>query len=79
MIIEETMENMSKEGLFRYQIRNRKTGELMVEEEVSFGSEEYPFPEDYTNSGMALKALWEYEEEFIRKYFDISYEQIKDE
>jgi len=67
---------MSKEGVFRFQIKSRKTGKLMVEEIVTFGSDEYPFPDDYENHGMALKALWEYEEEFIRKYLDVSYEKI---
>lgn len=59
---------------FVYTIRTKK-GKLISQEVVSFGSKNYPFPDDWKNQGMALMTLLEYKEAMINKYLDITYEE----
>jgi hypothetical protein len=61
---------------FKYSVRIRKTGKLLVEEIVTFGTEEYPFPEDWENSGIALQALENYKESMTENHFEISYSEF---
>jgi hypothetical protein len=67
------MKKEEKTGMFRYTIRSKETNELLVEEQVQFGNN---FPKDYSKSGMALKALWDYESEFIKRYFVVEFEEM---
>jgi hypothetical protein len=64
---------MSKKD-FKFTIRS-KSGRVIAQQIVSFGSKANPFPEDWRNSGMALKALHDYEREFQSKFAPISYEE----
>lgn len=60
---------MSKKE-FKYTIKTKK-GLILAEQIVSFGSEEYPFPENWKESGMAQRSLYEYKEEFLNAEFDV--------
>lgn len=65
---------MEKE--FKYSVRIKETQELLVEEIVSFGDSEYPFLEDWKNSGMAIKALEDYKESIVNNHFIVSYKEF---
>jgi len=55
---------------FKFTIKNNN-GDIVAQEITSFGTEEYPFPEDWENNGMALKALNEYEEKFLKQHYSV--------
>jgi len=59
---------------FTFEIKT-KEGKVLVQEIATFGDEETPFPDDWENNGMALKALYEYREEFYNRFFDITFEE----
>ncbi len=61
---------------FKYQIRIRETDRLLVEEIVTFGTAEYPFPKDWKNSGIAIQALENYKESMTENHFKVSYEEF---
>lgn len=52
---------------FKYTIRNAK-GDITNQEIVVFGSEDYPFPENWQEDGMAQMSLLEYKDELLLKY-----------
>lgn len=64
---EESKDGYSK--LFRYTLKS-KEGKVILQEIVSFGSKEEPFPDDWENSH-ARVAVYRYEETFIHENFDI--------
>ncbi len=64
---------MSKKD-FKFTIRS-KSGKVIAQQIVTFGSKANPFPDDWRNSGMALKAIHDYEREFQQKYAPITYEE----
>lgn len=55
---------------FKFTIKNNN-GDIVAQEIASFGTEEYPFPEDWENNGMALKALYEHEEKFLKQHYSV--------
>jgi hypothetical protein len=64
---------MSKKD-FKFTIRSN-SGKVIAQQIVTFGSKSKPFPEDWRNSGTALKALHDYEREFQQKFAPITYEE----
>jgi hypothetical protein len=56
---------------FKFTIKDRKTGKVLVETIVSFGSIEYPFPEDWKDNSMAQMSLYEYKQELLNKMFQV--------
>lgn len=64
---------MSKKD-FKFTIRT-ESGKIIAQQIVTFGSKANPFPKDWRNSGMALKALHDYEREFQQKFAPITYEE----
>lgn len=61
---------------FKYSIRIKETGKLIIEEIVSFGTAKYPFPEDWKNSGLATKALEDYKDSMAENHFIVSFEEF---
>jgi len=59
---------------FKFTIKT-KSGKLIVDEIVSFGTDKTPFPVNWRNEGIALMALLNYREEFIEEHLDITYEE----
>jgi hypothetical protein len=64
---------MSKKD-FKFTIRSN-SGKVIAQQIVTFGSKAKPFPEDWQNSGAALKALHDYEREFQQRFAPITYEE----
>lgn len=60
---------------FKFSIRIRENKKLLVEEVVTFGTDKYPFPNDWKNSGVAIRALEDYKNSMIENHFEISYEE----
>lgn len=70
-------EKESKEDFkksFKYSLK-AKDGKIILQSIVSFGSKKNPFPKDWKNNGMAQMSIFEYKEEFINKFFDITIEE----
>lgn len=63
---------------FKYSIRIKGSKKLLVEEIVTFGTDESPFPEDWENSGVAIQALENYKESMVNTHFEISYQELDD-
>lgn len=61
---------------FKYSIRIRENKKLLVEEVVTFGTDKYPFPNDWKNSVVAIQALEDYKNSMIENHFEISYEDF---
>ena len=61
---------------FKYLIRIKETGKLLVEEIVGFGSSKYPFPKDWENSGTAIQALEDYKESIVHNHLIVSYKEF---
>jgi hypothetical protein len=59
---------MQKE--FKFTIKD-SNGKALVESIASFGSEDYPFPEDWEDNGMAQKAINEFKEELLNEFFKV--------
>lgn len=59
---------------FKFTVRSQ-SGKLIAQEITTFGSKANPFPEDWKNSGMALKAIFEHMQEFQNKYAPVTYEE----
>lgn len=59
---------------FKYSLKS-KDGKILLQSIVSFGSKEYPFPKDWENNGMAQRSIFEYKEDLINKFFDITIEE----
>jgi len=57
---------------FKFTIKNKK-GKMIVEETVNFEG----FPKNWKNEGMALKALYDYEDEFIQRHIETKFKQIQ--
>ena len=64
---------MSKK-YFKFSVRTQ-SGKLIAQEIVTFGSKKHPFPKDWKNSGMAIKAIFDYEREFQNKFAPVTYEE----
>ena len=60
---------------FKFTIKVKKTGNIIVESIVTFGTKEIPFPEDWKNNEIALHSLLDYRRDFIEEYLDISFEE----
>jgi hypothetical protein len=60
---------MEKE--FKFTIKDKKTGKVLVETIVNFGSSEHPFPEDWKDNPMAQMSLYEYKQELLNKMFQV--------
>lgn len=63
------MENSYSKN-FKYTLKN-KEGKIYVQEIVSFGSKEQPFPKDWETNPRAIMFLSDYKEEFIRNNLEI--------
>jgi hypothetical protein len=59
---------MQKE--FKFTIKD-PNGKVLVESIASFGSADYPFPEDWKDNGMAQKAINEFKEELLNEFFKV--------
>jgi hypothetical protein len=68
------MEEEDYKKNFKYSLK-AKDGKIILQSIVSFGSEEYPFPKDWENNGMAQRCIFEYKEEFINRHFDLTIEE----
>ena len=60
---------------FKYTIRSKKSGKLIAQEIVRFGSEENPFPENWKDNGLIQVRLQDYKEIMANKYLDITLEE----
>ena len=60
---------------FKYSIKT-KEGKVLVEEIVTFGNKEKPFPADWKNDGIALMTLLNYEEAFLKRHLDITHKEF---
>lgn len=68
------MEETDYKKNFKYSLK-AKDGKIILQSIVSFGSEEYPFPKDWENNGMAQRCIFDYKEEFINRNFDLTIEE----
>lgn len=68
------MEETDYKKNFKYSLK-AKDGKIILQSIVSFGSKEYPFPKDWENNGMAQRSMFEYKQDFINKFFDITIEE----
>ena len=68
---------MSKKD-FTYTIKT-KTGILLVQEIVTFGSDDHPVPENWSTSNVMNSALSEWYREFPFRALDISYRESEPE
>lgn len=59
---------------FKYTLKS-KSGKIILQSIVSFGSEEYPFPKDWENNGMAQRSIFDFKEDFINQNFDFTIEE----
>lgn len=66
------MANETKD--FKFTMKS-KSGKTFVQEIVTFGSKEKPFPADWKENGMIQMSLQEYKQTFFDKYFDILIEE----
>jgi hypothetical protein len=64
---------MSKKD-FKFTVKTQ-SGKVITQQIVTFGSKSKPFPEDWQNSGAALKAINDYEREFQERFAPITYEE----
>jgi len=55
---------------FKYTLKS-KDGKILLQEIVTFGSKERPFPEDWKENPMIQIALLDYKETLIKNNFDI--------
>ena len=62
------MEEYSKD--FKFTIKD-SNGKVLVETIATFGSDDYPFPEDWKDNGMAQKAIFEFKQELLNKFFQV--------
>lgn len=60
--------NYSKD--FKYTLKS-KEGKILLQEIVTFGSKEKPFPEDWESNPMIQMAILDYKETLIKNNFDI--------
>lgn len=58
---------------FKYTIRT-KSGLMLAQSIVTFGSKKYPFPDDWENSGMAQRAIQDHKEVFLNENFNVTVE-----
>jgi hypothetical protein len=62
------MEEYSKD--FKFTIKD-SNGKVLVETIATFGSDDYPFPEDWKDNGMAQKAIFEFKQELLNNFFQV--------
>ncbi len=62
------MEEYSKD--FKFTIKD-SNGKVLVETIATFGSDDYPFTEDWKDNGMAQKAIFEFKQELLNKFFQV--------
>ena len=55
---------------FKYTLKS-KEGKILLQEIVTFGSKEKPFPKDWKSNPMVQIAIIDYKETFIKNNFDI--------
>jgi hypothetical protein len=55
---------------FKYTIRNKK-GLIITQTIVTFGSEEYPFPENWEESPLFQRSMMNFKDEFLHENFDV--------
>ena len=60
--------NHSKD--FKFTLKS-KDGKILLQEVVTFGSEEQPFPENWKNDYFAQSSVLDYKQKFINSNFDI--------
>lgn len=51
-------------------------GKPLVETEVRLGSKEHPWPKNWKENGMALKAIMDYEDKLIAEHIEITREEL---
>jgi hypothetical protein len=62
---------------FKYTLKS-KNGKILLQEIVTFGTKEKPFPKDWKKNPMIQMAMIDYKETFINKNFDILIEENLD-
>lgn len=55
---------------FKYSLKS-KSGKVILQSIVTFGSDEQPFPKDWENDSLIQLDLQRYKEKFIQDNFDI--------
>jgi mRNA-degrading endonuclease YafQ of YafQ-DinJ toxin-antitoxin module len=55
---------------FKYTLKS-KEGKIILQEVVTFGSKEKPFPQDWKDNPMIQMAIMDYKDTLIRNNFDI--------
>ena len=55
---------------FKYTLKS-KEGKILLQEIVTFGSKEKPFPKDWKSNPMVQIAIIDYKDTFIKNNFDI--------
>lgn len=60
---------------FKFSIKT-KEGKVLIEEVVTFGSKEKPFPKDWEEQSSVISSIWDYKKTMIDKYLDV---EIEDE
>ena len=55
---------------FKYTLKS-KEGKILLQEIVTFGSKEKPFPKDWKGNPMVQIAIIDYKDTFIKNNFDI--------
>jgi hypothetical protein len=55
---------------FKYTLQ-AKSGKILLQSIVTFGSENKPFPKDWKEDGFAQLMIESYKEEFIRQNFNL--------
>jgi hypothetical protein len=59
---------------FKYTLKS-KSGKILLQSIVSFGSKEHPFPKDWENNAIAQMSLIDFKEQLINEHFDITIEE----
>lgn len=60
---------------FKYSLKSKEGGKILLQSIVSFGSKDNPFPKDWKDNGMAQRSISDFKEDFINLYFDITIEE----
>lgn len=60
---------------FKFQVKS-KTGKLIYEEIVTFGSKEKPFPENYKDNPYVQYQVMEYKQEVINRSIEVKITEI---
>tara|TARA_R110000868_G_C10576786_1_gene738271 strand:+ start:300 stop:509 length:210 start_codon:yes stop_codon:yes gene_type:complete len=64
--------------VFKYELKIRETGKVLVEQEIVFGSTKNPLPEDWKNDPWVQVGIQEHKEKMINEFIEVTVKEIEE-